>query len=111
MPLDQDNKPDRLLTYLPRTDSGAENWINVAVALYLGDVSINPEAIAMGMKQKFYYAPMAQLRSDQIVLDAARDVIRANIMVKGNSRLWIIPDEQQDCDAYTSYLQGRNWWV
>ena len=113
LPLDQSNMPDTLFNFLP-SDVALDNpksWVNCAVAFYLGDVVENVEAQAMGMKQKFYFAPAALIQRVQPVLNAARDVIRMNIAGQGNSRLFLIPDKQTDCDNYISYLRNRGWWT
>ncbi len=111
MPVNQDNMADRLLGFLPLTDAGNPNGINVALAFYLGDVKINPEAIAMGMAQRFYFAPAAVIRRARPVLNAVGDVIRMDVAGEGNSRLYLISDEKADCDAYIGYLKGRGWWT
>ena len=108
LPADQANMPDRLFGPLNMDEA---EFINLSVAFFLGDVVINEEAKSMDMEQKFYYAPMCIIRSIQPVLSAARDVIRYQITGEGNSRLWLIPDEQEDCTRYISYLKTRGWWV
>jgi hypothetical protein len=108
LPADQDNLPDVVLGFVP---SDPANFINIAIAFFLGDVTINVEAVAMGMTQRFYFAPMCIIRSCQPVLNAARDVIRYQVTGEGNSRLWMIPDEQDDCTTYLNYLKSRGWWV
>ena len=84
-------------------------WVNVALAFYLGDVAINPEAVAMEISQSFYFAPACMIRSCQPVLNAARDVIRYQVTGEGNSRLYLYPDEETDCTAYMTYLKARGW--
>ena len=96
LPFDQSHiGPDALLNVLP---SDPPNFVNTAIAFFLGDVTINVEAVAMGMFQRFYFAPMCIIRSCQPVLSAARDVIRYQVSGEGNSRLWLLPDDQTDCD-------------
>jgi len=107
-PADQDNLPDRIFGFNTGDDAGT---INTAVAFFLGDVKINVEAVAMEMEQRFYFAPMCIIRDVHPVLSAARDVIRYQVSGEGNSRLWLIPDEEDACTAYTAYLQARGWWV
>ena len=109
LPLDQHNMfPDRLLGFLAMDPA---DHIDTAIAFFLGDTTINVEAKAMGMTQRFYYAPMCIIRSCQPVLSAARDVIRYQVTGEGNSRMWLWPDEKSDCEAYCSYLKTRGWWV
>ena len=115
MPLDQANMPDYALepplTGTSANMDGNAGWINISLALYLGDVVENPEAVGMQMTQRYYYAPSAYLQQGHIILNAAGDVIRANVAGLGNSRIFLLPDEIQSCAAYVSYLRGRNWWV
>jgi len=85
--------------------------VNFAVAFFLGDVVVNPEAAAMRMTQRMYYAPAAMIRSCRPVLDAARDVIRYQVAGEGNSRLWLLPDDKADCTQYLQYLSSRGWAV
>jgi hypothetical protein len=101
LPLDQEHPPDILLTV----------DVNVSLAFYLGDVSINPEAQAMGMVQSFYWTPAALLRHTQPVLNAAGDVIRVNCTGEGNGLLFLIPDESSSADDYIAYLQNRGQWT
>jgi len=108
VPLDQVTIPETLLAYNSGDDP---NTINLAAAFFLGDTARNQEAIAMEMEQKFYYAPMCIIRSCQPVLNAARDVIRCQISGEGNSRLWLIPNEETACSQYLTYLKDRGWWV
>jgi len=107
LPADQENLPDYLFAYSP--DSA--EFVNTAIAFFLGDVKINVEAVAMGMEQRFYFAPMCMIKSCQPVLSAARDVIRYQISGEGNSRLFLIPDEETPCSDYLRYLKDRGWWV
>lgn len=111
LPADQANLPDYLLNFQLSVAGTNPNLVNVAIAFFLGDVTINPEAVAMGMTQKFYYAPACIIRAAQPVLNAARDVIRYQVSGEGNSRLWLLPDENTDCDAYFTYLKNRGWLV
>ena len=108
MPVDQNNFPEYLFAYAPADDS---EWINLAIAFYLGDVKTNVEAQAMGMTQSYYYAPACMIRSIQPVLSAARDVIRYQLSGEGNSRLFLYPDEKAACQQYISYLNNRGWGV
>lgn len=108
MPVDQQDMPDVELGYYTAAQVGG--WVNISIAFYLGDVVLNPEAAAMNMTQKYYYAPAAYLQRAVPVLDAARDVIRINVTGAGNSRLFLLPDEATICGNYVAYLQSRKWW-
>jgi hypothetical protein len=108
LPVDQANMPEVILNVDP---AAPPSWVNVAFAFYLGDVVQNVEAAAMGMTQRYYFAPAGIIQRAQPVLNAARDVIRMNVVGQGNSRCWLIPDEQQRCDKYIGYLKSRGWWV
>lgn len=112
MPLDQNNFPELAFEPVPlsEVDTYAQ-WINCAVALWLGDVTINPEAVAMGMTQSIYYAPVAQLHTSVTALDASADVIRASVQVKGNSRLWLLPNDQEDSDEAYLYYKAKGYLV
>jgi hypothetical protein len=107
LPADQDNLPDRIFGF-NGVEDGPE-FVNTAIAFFLGDVKINVEAVAMDMEQRFYFAPMCIVRSIQPVLSAARDVIRYHVSGEGNSRLWLIPDETESCGKYLTYLESRGW--
>jgi hypothetical protein len=109
LPVDQDNFPDDLFFFSPSQDDAEYVNVNLAIAFYLGDVKTNPEAQAMNMQQSYYYSPACIIRSIQPVLNAARDVIRYELSGEGNSRLFLLPSEQEDCQKYTQYLQGRGW--
>ncbi len=106
LPADQENLPDDLLEYFSDEDA---SFVNTALAFFLGDVKINPEAQAMQMTQRFYFAPAAMIRSCQPVLNASRDVIRYQISGEGNSRLFLCPNQNQDCNQYLNYLNSRGW--
>ncbi len=107
LPVDQQNFPDDLFYFSASQDD--DSWVNVAIAFYLGDVQTNPEAQAMSMTQSYYYSPACIIRSIQTVLNASRDVIRYQLSGEGNSRLFLMPSDQSDCQQYISYLQGRGW--
>jgi hypothetical protein len=111
VPVDQDNMPDVLLEPIMLGMGGDDpsSWVNISIAFMLGDVEQNVEAVAMNMEQKFYYAPAALLQSAVPVLDASRDVIRMQCSGEGNSRLFLIPDEEDACQVYMEYLKGRGW--
>ena len=107
-PADQANLPDHLLGFLSGDSPSA---VNTAIAFYLGDCIINPEAVAMEMVQKYYFAPMCIVNSVHPVLNASRDVIRYQVTGDGNSRLWLMPEEKDSCTLYLGYLKSRGWWV
>jgi len=109
LPVDQDNMPETLFEALPSQIAVDPGFVNLSIAFFLGDVKINVDAVAMGMTQKFYYAPMCLIRSCHPVLNAARDVIRCQLAGEGNSRLWLWPDEKTDCAEYLAYLKTRGW--
>ena len=112
LPLDQANTfPDRLLGVLPQDIAVNPAFVNAAIAFFLGDVTINVEAVAMKMTQRFYFAPMCIIRSCNPVLNASRDVIRYQVTGEGNSRLYLYPDEKTDCTNYINYLKTRGWWT
>jgi hypothetical protein len=111
MPADQDNLADYLLNVFPTDVAANAMAVNWAIAFFLGDVTINVEAVAMGMTQKFYYAPACIIRSCHPVLSASRDVIRYQVSGEGNSRLFYWPDESTNCNLYLAYLKTRGWCV
>ena len=111
LPLDQQHFPDWILGVLPSDIAESPANVNNSIAFFLGDVTINVEAVTMGMQQRFYYAPACIIRSCQPVLNASRDVIRYQVSGEGNSRLWLIPNEETDCSNYLNYLKGRGWLV
>ena len=111
MPADQANLPDYLLNVQMSTAYSNPEFVNSSIAFFLGDVKINPEAVAMEMIQRFYFAPMCLIKSCQPVLNASRDVIRYQVSGEGNSRMFLIPDESDDCTTYCNYLLQRGWWA
>jgi len=119
LPLDQDNIPDVLFDV---GEIGISNGIphppavgDVAIAFYLGDVNINPEAVYMGMSQRFYYSPRTYISHINPVLNAAGDVIRYSLTGEENCRLFLIGDassrENIACNRYLDYLNKHKGWL
>ena len=100
LPLDQSRFPESLLI----DDS-------FAIAFYLGDVTINPEAVYMNMNQAYYFSPRVCLTHIGPVLNATGDVIRINISGEESCRLFLIPTEQDLCDKYITYLNVHKGWL
>jgi hypothetical protein len=83
-----------------------------AIAFYLGDVKINPEAVFMGMNQQaFYFSPRACLSHIAPVLNASGDVIRVNIAGEESCKLFLIPLEIDKCTKYVKYLNLHKGWL
>ena len=100
LPLDQDYFPESLLK--------ADRF---AIAFYLGDVSINSEAIYMDMDQAYYFSPRAVIHQINPILNASGDVIRVNITGEESSRLFLIPTESDLCDRYVDYVNKHKGWL
>jgi len=107
-PLDQRSPPDMTLT----AETGNEittHGQNISLAFKLGDVTINPEALQMGMGQQWYYGPSAYLREANPVLNASGDVIRTSFSGVGSGHLFLLPMEEEWCGTYLEYLRSMGW--
>jgi len=100
LPLDQSNFPESLLIQ-----------DKFALAFYLGDVVINPEAVYMGMTQSYYFSPRVCINYTNPVLNASGDVIRVTIGGEESCRLFLIPTEGELCDEYVTYLNLHRGWL
>lgn len=104
IPFDYDKPPETLLGY----------YTSVAVRLNIGDVTQDPIAMGDGQwpSQKFYFAPSAYLERVHTILNAARDVVRQEVIGVGNSLIYLLPDYQSglgNYDQYISYLRNQGW--
>lgn len=110
VPLDQSHFPDLTLTSSPGDFDSTTHGQNISLVFMLGNVSINPEAIYMGMKtQKYYYAPSAYLQTANPVLNAAGDVIRMSFSGEGCGHIFLLPTENSWCTLYLNYLTNMKW--
>ena len=107
-PLDQSNFPDMVFASGDAAKITTHGQ-NVSVAFKLGDVTINPEAVYMGIKQSWYYAPSAYLQAANPVLNAAGDVIRMSFSGEGSGHIFLLPEEKTWCDKYIKYLGNMGW--
>ena len=114
LPLDQSNFPEDGFSIGGIGISGSTRTAvvgDVSIAFYLGDINLNPEAVYMGMKQRFYYSPRALIHQINPVLNASGDVIRYTISGEESCRLFLIDNEQADCDRYLKYLNLHKGWL
>ncbi len=107
-PLDQDNFPDQTLNAVEGS-AITTNGQNISLAFKLGDTTINPEAVYMRMRQRWYYAPSAYLQAANPVLNASGDVIRTSFSGEGCGHIFLLPNDEVWCDKYITYLGNMGW--
>lgn len=99
LPLDQGNFPGELL----------EDDQSVAIRFNLADTSIEPNAVYMGMQQRYYIAPSVLLTRVVTILDATgRDVIRQEIVGVGNSKIFLLPDHENEFNTYLAAVKDQD---
>lgn len=89
-----------------RADQAVEQYVRtgwgIALNLYLG----SPEAwLGYGLPgQSYYSAPSAMLETCTTI-DNTKDIIRQELVIKGNSLIHLLPQEQVPYDTYITELR------